>query len=134
MPIGTKNHVEHHGIQMRSRAISEKALVKSVAGGSSGKPTMEYHDKRSQLEGIGWFFMAFWGVHPGDNAVFLQRYDPSSRGRVAHLLNKVLWWPTRRAHLDIRNADDERLAEFYELCKEIEPVCSGQAILDTKLS
>lgn len=122
VPIVTKNHVEHHGNQMRSRAVSESVFVKSVTGGSSGKPTTVYHDKRNQLEGIGWFCMAFWDVHPGDNAVFLERYDPSSRGQVAHLLNKVLWWPTKRAHLDIRNVDDERLVEFYKLCRKIEPV------------
>ena len=54
-------------------------FVKSVTGGSSGRPTTVYHDKRVQLEAFGWYCMRLWGIKPSDNAAFLERYNPAQK-------------------------------------------------------
>lgn len=122
IPIVTKEHLSNQSNEFFSSNLPSKFLRKSVTGGSSGEPTTVYHDTRVQVEGFGWYLMTLWGANPASNAAFLERYNPSTQGKLQYLINQLLWWPTRRAHLDITKVTDEKLWAFYERCVKIKPL------------
>lgn len=122
IPIVSKEDLATYSSEFFASNCPKKHFRKSVTGGSSGVPTTVYHDARVQLEGFGWYLMKLWGGKPSSNAAFLERYNPSAQGKLTYLLNQLIWWPTRRAHLDITNVTEKRLWEFYEHCSKIKPM------------
>ena len=122
IPVVTKEHLALHSSEFCDSKCSTKKFKKSVTGGSSGVPTTVYHDGRVNLEGFGWYLMTLWGGQPASNAAFLERYNPSAKSRLKYLLNQFIWWPTRRAHLNITNVTEERFWEFYNSCLDVKPV------------
>jgi len=118
IPVVTKSDLRENNLLIEN--FDKKLIKKSTTGGSTGVPVSVYHDKSFRSEVFGWFILSRWGAHISDNAGFLERYNPSKGfwGRV----NKIIWWPTRRVHLDINILNDEVFLKFYKNCKAIKVV------------
>ena len=122
VPVVTKEHIEKYIEDFRVIALPKSTFIPSVTGGSTGKPVKVYHDRRVALDAFGRYCLTRWGISPSSNAAFLERYNPSSRGLISKVVNHLIWWPTRRVHLDIRNVNEEKLFDFYLDCRKINPI------------
>jgi phenylacetate-CoA ligase len=130
IPIVRKEDLATHSSEFRDTKCKENVFRRSTTGGSSGKVTTVYHDARVQLEGLQWYLLSLWGVHPSSNAAFLERYIPGAKdinnpgeiGWIKNLVNKLIWWPTQRVHLNITNVSDLHFRSFYKKCLKIQPV------------
>ena len=129
IPIVSKEDLATYSSEFRDSRCKENIFRRSTTGGSSGTVTTVYHDARVQLEGVQWYLMSLWGIHPSSNAAFLERYVPGAKdinnpgeiGWIKNLVNKLIWWPTRRVHLNITNVSDRHFWSFYKDCLKIQP-------------
>lgn len=119
LPPVTKDELRTYLEQIKCNNIEDKYFVKSSTGGSTGTPVSVYHDRRLPSEVFGWMLLNNWGVHISDNAAFLERYNPT---KSRPFLNRAMWWPTKRAHLDVSVITEESLTSFYYKCRKIMPV------------
>lgn len=119
IPILHKEDLVKYSAEIKVKQLEDKYLKKSVTGGSTGKPITVYHDARVGLEAFNWYYLKSLGLHPADNAAFLERYNPTKKW--FGLINKIMWHPTKRVHLDIVNVNDKTLENFYIYCKKIKP-------------
>jgi phenylacetate-CoA ligase len=114
IPVITKNDLRENNLLIKN--YDKKLIEKSTTGGSTGVPVSVYHDKSYSSEVFGWFVLNCWGAHISDNAGFLERYNPS-RG-VKGILNKIIWWPTKRVHININILNEDVFFKFYRKCKK----------------
>jgi len=114
IPVTTKIELRENNLLIKN--YDKNLIAKSTTGGSTGIPVTVFHDKSFKSEVFGWFILKKWGAHISDNAGFLERYNPSNG--LSGILNKVIWWPTKRVHLNINILSDEIFFKFYEKCKK----------------
>jgi phenylacetate-CoA ligase len=114
IPILTKTDLRNENLLIKN--FDKNLIYKSTTGGSTGVPVSVFHDKSFKSEVFGWFILNKWGAHISDNAAFLERYNPSKG--VRGILNKIIWWPTKRIHLNINLLSDEIFYNFYYKCKK----------------
>ena len=114
IPILTKNELRENNLLIKN--YNSKLIIKSTTGGSTGVPVTVFHDKSFKSEVFGWFILKIWGAHISENAGFLERYNPGKG--VKGILNKIIWWPTKRIHLNIKELNDDVFFEFYKKCNK----------------
>ena len=114
IPVLTKNDLRNNSLLINR--YKKKLINRSTTGGSTGMPVSVYHDRSFKDEVFGWFILNQWGVDISDNAGFLERYNPSEGFK--GILNKVIWWPTKRIHLNIKILSEEIFFKFYKKCKK----------------
>lgn len=114
IPILTKTELREENLLINN--FDKNLLYKSTTGGSTGVPVSVFHDKSFKSDVFGWFILKIWGAHISDNAGFLERYNPSKG--IKGIINKIIWWPTKRVHLNIEMLNDDVFLNFYHKCKK----------------
>ena len=88
-------------------------------GGSTGSPLSVFHDVRFPGEAMHWLVKSWWGVHPGENeGICLREVRRDFR---AQLLNRLIWWPTRRCKLDASTMSTSSVMKFIKDVNSIKP-------------
>lgn len=119
LPPLDKDEIRANFEQMRCCDVTENYMKLSTTGGSSGAPLAVYHDKRIQAEGIQQYILETLGCDISDNRGTLERYNPLKKHP---LLNPLIWYPTRRCHLEATLINEKKCLAFYNECLRIRPV------------
>jgi phenylacetate-CoA ligase len=119
VPFLTKNDLREHlndivypGSRKRDRAVS-------TTGGSTGEPVRVYSDKRFPREALGWRMLSWWGLKPGTDIAIAYRLLKKTRFK--RLVNKAIWWPTRRLWLDASSMDIRSVENFVRRFNALKP-------------
>lgn len=113
VPVLEKEMIRLNTDDFLANAVSPQTMRIATTGGSTGKPLKVYKDKSVHVEIIGWRSLKWWGVHPFDNHGVVNR--SVLKTRLNKLVNKMLWWPTRRTFLDATSVTEKDLKKFVGL-------------------
>ncbi len=121
-PTLTKNEIRDNFTRMQVKGFRNTLKVESTTGGSTGIPLKVIHDKTNYLDVVGWYVLQEWGLDISDNASFLERYNPhGTAGNGKTLVNKLLWWPTRRSFISITEMTTTGMGKYVEQCIRTKP-------------
>ncbi|MEI7831975.1 MAG: hypothetical protein WCJ56_02085 [bacterium] len=98
IPLLTKDDLRHNLQELVSTTVSAKDIILSSTGGSTGIPVKCYLDRRVPNEPLRWRMQRWWGIAPGTDVAHSWRLP--RRSIIARMVNRLLWWPTRRIWLD----------------------------------
>ncbi|WP_147382445.1 phenylacetate--CoA ligase family protein [Parabacteroides sp. AF17-28] len=110
VPILEKEDVRKFREEIRDVSVPSKYVGVATTGGSTGMPLKVYTDKRFHFEILGWRAFRWWGVSPADHVGIIHRSVPSTF--LSKLINRCMWWPTRRAYLNASSIMEEDISEF----------------------
>jgi phenylacetate-CoA ligase len=120
VPILTKNDIRLNEKDFLPLCIDKSRLKESTTGGSTGEPLRVYHDKNNYLETFGWLVFRWWRVNPADNIAFVFRLTRSTF--LSSLINKLIWFPTKRIYLDASSVSLKDFDIFIEKLKKVRPI------------
>ena len=112
VPILEKKDVRTFREEIKDSSISQKQVGIATTGGSTGMPLKVYIDKRFHFEILGWRALRWWGVSPADHVGIIHRSVPSTF--LSKLINRCMWWPTRRAYLNASSMMEEDIRVFVD--------------------
>lgn len=118
VPILTKTLLKENTESLVNPNIPKKYFRASTTGGSTGIPLKVYFDKRVPLEAFGWRTLNWWGIQPWENQAYVYRNVKKGLG---HILNSLMWWPTRRTLLDCSSMNDQDMDVFIKNINNIKP-------------
>lgn len=110
IPPLEKRHIRLFSDRILNPDAAKKHITWTTTGGSTGTPLKVYRDKRFKLEILGWRAFTWWNVSPADNTGITHRRVP--HGRKAMLLNRLLWWPTKRIYLSATSITEAEIRSF----------------------
>lgn len=113
VPVLEKEYVRKYLEDIRDADVSSKYVGVATTGGSTGMPLKVYTDKRFYTEILAWRAFRWWGVSPGDHVGIIHRSVPSSF--LGQLINRCIWWPTRRAYLNASSIQKSDIEKFVRL-------------------
>ncbi|MFA6815640.1 MAG: hypothetical protein WCS73_05025 [Lentisphaeria bacterium] len=113
LPPVSKDEVREFRDDFIRRGTPEKYLLAATTGGSTGVPLKVFHDKRLPTDTIAWWLLRKWGAEMGDNVGYIYRHRSTQ-----HALSQLLWFPTRRAFLDVCDITPESCDAFYRQCQK----------------
>ncbi len=91
----------------------------STTGGSTGEPVKVYHQKKVVRAAMAWRMFSWWGISPG--ADFASVYRVISPSRSARLLDRIIWWPTKKIHLNAASMDNKSMRAFVPKFNKYRP-------------
>lgn len=109
IPILTKQEIRNNLEEMVSSHHNSKNLIEVSTGGSTGEPVKVYGDPNVNLDVFGWRMLNWWGVDPSVNTALAYRSVPQGRNK---LLNKIMWFPTKRCFLDASYMTSNSIEKF----------------------
>lgn len=118
VPILEKQDIRTNFKKLLVKNITQKHLIKTTTGGSTGEPLMTYRDKRFPEEIIKWRMLRRWGVNPGDDIAMLWRIPGKANTAAYKLLNKLIWFPTKRIKIDASSLNESDFEYLYEEIKK----------------
>ncbi len=110
IPIIEKRMIRENTDQFVSNQFNKTQLGEITTGGSTGKPLKVYKSKHVHYEVLGWRALSWWGVSPSNNEAILHRRVPATTKQ--KFLNRLKWWPTKRAYLSATAISDKDIASF----------------------
>lgn len=110
VPVLEKWMVREQGEMMFSDNADHNRLSPSKTGGSTGKPLMVYKSKDVHFEVLAWRALGWYGVAPWMNEAIVHRRVPVTF--VEKLINRAMWWPTKRAYLSATKITDAEISRF----------------------
>lgn len=115
VPILEKEDVRAFREEIRDANVLSKYIGVATTGGSTGMPLKVYIDKRFNFEILAWRALGWWGISPADHVGIIHRSVPSSFFN--RLVNRFMWWPTRRAYLNASSITVEDIRGFVDELK-----------------
>lgn len=112
VPILEKQMIRQHADEIVSDEYDKVNLGSITTGGSTGKPLKVYKSKHVHYEVLGWRALGWWGVSPADNEAIMHRRVPTTFKQ--KLINRLMWWPTKRAYLSATAITDADIKRFLE--------------------
>lgn len=112
VPVLEKEAIRSSANRLLLPEASRRKLVPTSTGGSTGTPLKLYKDKDIHFEAVHWRALKWYGCHPADSVGIVNRRVPATRS--ALLLNRFLWWPTRRCYLDASSVTAENILYFLK--------------------
>lgn len=112
VPVMEKQMIREYADEIVSDEYDKDNLGSITTGGSTGKPLKLYKSKHVHYEVLGWRALGWWGVSPSDNEAIMHRRVPTSFKQ--KFLNRLLWWPTKRAYLSATAITDDDIARFLK--------------------
>jgi phenylacetate-CoA ligase len=109
IPILTKQEIRKNLEEMVSSNHHSKNLIVVSTGGSTGEPLKVYHDPNVKSDVFGWRMLEWWGIDPSVNTALAYRAVP--RG-ISKLINKMMWFPTKRCFLDASYMTSHSIEKF----------------------
>lgn len=110
VPVITKEDIRDNYNKIINPNIIKKRHLVSTTGGTSGTPLKVLHDKENYSDVNGWRVMKWWNLPLSPNIAFVFRLTRSSK--ISILLNKLMWFPTKRIFLDASCVTDEKIEKF----------------------
>lgn len=110
VPIIEKQMIRDHADEIVSNEYDKTTLGSITTGGSTGKPLKLFKSKHVHYEVLGWRALGWWGVSPADNEAIMHRRVPITFKQ--KLMNRLLWWPTKRAYLSATAITDADITRF----------------------
>lgn len=115
VPILEKDDVRKFREEIRDVTVPSKYIGTATTGGSTGIPLKVFIDKRFHFEIMGWRAFRWWGISPADHVGIIHRSVPSSF--FSQLINRCMWWPTRRVYLNASSMTAEDICKFVHELK-----------------
>jgi phenylacetate-CoA ligase len=119
VPPLTKEELKEHFGCIKDPKVRNKDTYLSSTGGSTGVPVKVLHDKRFPSEALGWRMMSWWGLKPGVDGGYVWRMTRTNKVKV--LLNKLIWYPTKRTLLNASSMSEDAIGEFVKSYNKINP-------------
>jgi phenylacetate-CoA ligase len=110
VPVLKKNMVRQFREEMKDSHVKSKHFGVATTGGSTGLPLKVYTDKRFNNEILGWRAFKWWNISPAANVGIIHRRVPTSFFK--KLLNRALWWPTKRIYLNASSMSENEIKTF----------------------
>ncbi|MDT0294042.1 phenylacetate--CoA ligase family protein [Mesonia ostreae] len=110
VPIITKEDIRDNYNKIINPNFDQKRHIVSSTGGTSGAPLKVLHDKNNYNDVNGWRVMKWWNLSISPNIAFVFRLTRSSKMNI--LLNKLMWFPTKRIFLDASSVNDKKIEKF----------------------
>lgn len=117
VPVLEKKDIREHLEEIRDIKIPRKYIGTATTGGSTGMPLKIYTDKRFHFEILAWRAFRWWKISPADNVGIIHRSVPTSV--LGRLINRCLWWPTKRAYLDASSMKDSDISAFVNQLNDL---------------
>lgn len=112
VPILEKQMIREHADEIVSDEYDKTTLGSITTGGSTGKPLKLYKSKHVHYEVLGWRALGWWGVSPADNEAIMHRRVPTTFKQ--KLMNRLMWWPIKRAYLSATAITDTDIKRFLD--------------------
>lgn len=112
VPILEKQMIREHAEEIVSDEYDKATLGSITTGGSTGKPLKLYKSKHVHYEVLGWRALGWWGISPSDNEAIMHRRVPTTFKQ--KLMNRLTWWPTKRAYLSATAITDADIKRFLD--------------------
>lgn len=112
VPILEKQIIREHADEIVSDEYDKTTLGSITTGGSTGKPLKLYKSKHVHYEVLGWRALGWWCVSPADNEAIMHRRVPTTFKQ--KLMNRLMWWPTKRAYLSATAITDTDIKRFLD--------------------
>jgi phenylacetate-CoA ligase len=119
LPVLEKEHIRKAKESLIADGVSKTDLQEATTGGSTGEPLTVYLDKRFPREVLSWRMQRLWGLEPGCNAAYIWRMVRPNP--ISELVNKMLWWPTKRIRLDAATMTPDSMSTFIEQLRSVKP-------------
>src|SRR5690554_1226882 len=110
IPVITKEIIRENFNEMMFSDIDQKRHIISSTGGTSGTPLKVLHDKNNFNDVNSWRVMKWWNLPISPNIAFVFRQTRSSK--ISVLLNRIMWFPTKRVFLDASSVNDIKIEAF----------------------
>ncbi len=118
VPILEKEHIRNNYKDIIAVNLPHTRLQKSTTGGSTGEPLLVYRDKDFPEEILKWRMLKHWDISPGVNMGMIWRIPDSNKTIKYQIVNKLIWWPTKRVKLEASFITEEKLWAFYKDSKK----------------
>jgi phenylacetate-CoA ligase len=118
VPVLEKSDLRENFDALRAAGAGRRKAVVARTGGSTGEPLTVLKDFTIRPAALQWRLMQWWGVHPADDAALLER-SPYSGWR--QRAQDLVWWPTRRAHLDAASMSEDDVRRFVARLRAVRP-------------
>lgn len=116
VPILEKQMIREYAGDIVSDEYDKTTLGSTSTGGSTGQPLKLYKSKHVHYEVLGWRALGWWGVSPADNEAIMHRRVPTTFKQ--KLINRLMWWPTKRAYLSATAIADADIELFLKDVKD----------------
>ena len=115
VPIIEKQMIRENADNIISKEFEKNQLGSITTGGSTGKPLKVYKSKHVHYEVLGWRALGWYEVSPSDNEGIMHRKVPVTFKQ--KLINRLMWWPTKRAYLSATAISDNDIDAFLKEIK-----------------
>jgi phenylacetate-CoA ligase len=119
VPCVTRENLRISGEHMLIPDAQCRFLSTRTTGGSTGVPVRVVIDKRVPTEAIGWRMMNWWGVEPYMDGGYVLRMP--RKGCWEQLVNRAIWWPTRKLRMDASSMSEAAVREFITRFNDLRP-------------
>jgi len=119
VPLLTRETLREHFNDLISEEVKKSDLRVSTTGGSTGEPVKVYLEKRVVRMAMGWRMMSWWGLNPCVDMASIYR-DVSNSWK-SRLVNRAMWWPSRRLLLNAVHLDDNHMRRFINEYNRVKP-------------
>lgn len=119
LPVLTRREIKNNFNTIITTNISKRYLRLITTGGSTGEPLSIFHDKRFYGEVLVWRMLSWWGVSYGANQAIAWRITRKSW--TSRFINTLIWWPTRRIHLDASSMSESAVNFFIRKFNYLRP-------------
>lgn len=125
VPILEKDMIRKYREEIRT--IDKKYLRENTTSGSTGEPLISYHDSRFHQEILEWRMCKIWNVSPADNMAKVWRIPLAWSSFSHRLRNKLIWFPTKRIHLEATGVSPVDIELFVEKFNRQGGIINGYA-------
>ncbi|MEX2336149.1 MAG: hypothetical protein WD555_02625, partial [Fulvivirga sp.] len=112
VPIISKGMIRDNFNDLINPSLNSDRHQISSTGGTTGVPLKVIHDKKAYLEVNSWRIMKWWGLPLGPNIAFVFRL--TQRSRLENIVNKLMWFPTKRVFLDASSISPDNIKPFVD--------------------
>ena len=119
LPLLTRRELKYNFDKLVSKDVGKRHLQLVTTGGSTGEPVRVFHDKRFYGEVLAWRMLSWWGLTPGTNQAIIWRSPRNSL--ITRFINILIWWPTRRIHLDASSMPESEVNFFLQKINHFRP-------------
>ena len=118
LPVLTRSDLNNHFSDIIADNVAKPNYVKATTSGSTGATISVLHDKRYPFAPMQWRVLRWWNIKPYENQAFIYRFP---RTLSQKLINRILWWPTKRIFLARSEMDASHINKFIAKFNQIKP-------------
>lgn len=121
IPVVEKKFIRDNRKNFLSNGVGKSKLIKTTTGGSTGKPLALFRDGSFPEEILQWRMLKRWGISPASNVAQFWRVPNSKKNKTSEVINKIIWWPTKRLSFDVSAISIESMYKLTEQINKLKP-------------